>query len=126
MRNEQGFTLIEVMIAMIIYLLILASMLPVFVSFTRLNTLTEIRTEAASAGAFVLDQLRLLDPITMPASGSDPAENIVVGTRTYSVVTSYCSDVTYCNTNNNRHILIQASYKGQVFYEVETVFTQLR
>ncbi len=126
MKKEKGFTLIEVMIAMLIFLLILGGMLPVFLSFAKFNTASQTKSEAMNAASYVLDQLRLTDPLAMPTAGATTSETVSIGSKDFTVTTAYCSDMTYCGTVNNRHILVRVNYKGKQLYAVETVFTQLR
>ncbi|MFN8391684.1 MAG: type II secretion system protein [Bdellovibrionota bacterium] len=126
MRNARGFTLLEVMIALMVFSIVMGGMVPAFVAQLRQNTLGEIRTESIAAGQIILDQLRFLDPTTLPRTGSDAARNVVVGTRTYSVVISYCENSSFCSTANNRHLTARVSYNNVQYFETQTVFTQLR
>ncbi len=126
MRKENGFTLLEVMIALMIFSIVMGGMVPAFIAQLRQNTLGEIRTEAIAAGQIVIDQLRILDPASLPSSGSDSPRSVTVGTRTYSVIVSYCENATYCATVNNRHITARVSFNNVEYFETQTVFTQLR
>ena len=123
--EQQGFTLLEVLVSMLIFLVVSATMATSFVSHLKRNTYTELRTLAMGAAQQVLDETRLIDPGTMPTSGSVNSSVNVSG-KTFNVVTSYCTNSTYCISASNRHIRIQINYAGDQIFETETVFTRLR
>ena len=125
MIKQSGFSLIEVMVAMVIFGVVSASMAPVFMNHLKFNTAMEVRSGAYAAAQQVLDDLRSQDPSSMPSSGSSAATSVPAGDRIYSVVTSYCLQASYCASANIRHLKVEVSYKGNLVYSVETVFTKL-
>ncbi|MCC6220931.1 MAG: type II secretion system protein [Deltaproteobacteria bacterium] len=126
MKSEQGSSLLEVMVSISILGLVMAGIMPAFVYHTRFNTQSELRTDAIMAAQFVLDQIRLQDPNTLPTSGSTGPTGVNIGDRLFNVTNYYCEDADYCASANNRHIRVEAAYNNSVIYDVETVFTQLR
>ena len=122
--SQAGFTLIEMLVAMSLFLMVSALMAPSFVAHLSYTLGAERRTEAVAAAQQVLDELRVLDPATLPTSGTS-SQNITAGQRTFQVVTTYCSDTTYCSTRS-RLIGIDVSFKNEEIYHVETVFTRLQ
>lgn len=123
--RQEGFTLFEVLVSVALLAILMAVMAPAFLSQVRFNTLSEQRTEAMAAAQQVLDGLRRQDPSAMRTSGSDPATNIIIGSRTYRVVASYCETSSYCTSNNSRHIRIRVTRNGKELYDVQTVYTKL-
>ncbi len=127
LRNqESGFTLLEVMAAMLVFGLVLGGMAPVFGSVLKRNSDMEIRGGSIAAAQQVLDTLRLTDPNLLPSSGSSPTQTITIDGRDYLVTTTFCLEASFCSSANTRHITVGVTYKGEATFAVETVFTQLR
>ena len=123
---NSGFTLLEVLVALMIFGVIAASLTPMFATHAKFNSQAEIRSGAIAAAQEVLDNVRLQDPATLPLTGTSSIQNVEAGDRTYQVTVSYCSNSAYCLTSASRHLKVDVSYRGQEMYEVETVYTQLR
>ena len=126
MQCNKGFTLLEVLFSLAIFTIVIAGIPNFFNTQAQLNERSEIRTEAIAAAKIQLDALRLEDPASLPSSGSDDPIEIEIDNKTFDVITHYCENASFCDTNRNRHIRIEVEYKDEVRYEVETVFTQLR
>jgi len=133
MRNQRGlkdrgFTLIEVMMSFVLFSLVATSLTSAFISMMKANTKSERISGAVSATQNVLDSLRLINPATMPVSGAGASETVSVGYHTYTVVPEYCSDNTFCTSNNIRQIRVSATLEGsdEVLYSAETVYAQLQ
>ncbi len=125
-EKQSGFTLIEVMISLLIFTVVLAGMAPAFVAQLKHNTNSAIRTEAIAAAQIVIDQLRVEDPATLPASGDGSEVNLTVGNHDFAVTPSFCETATFCTTVNNRHITVRVRYNNEQVFSTQTVFTQLR
>ncbi len=125
MKGASGFTLLEVMVSMLLFLIVSATMASTFVSHLKRNTDTEVRSGAAALAQRRLDELRLVDPPTMPASGTT-SSNQSAGGRNYVVQTSYCENLSLCSSSNNRHLAIRVLYAGGIVFQTETVYTRLR
>ncbi|GGR26652.1 type II secretion system protein [Deinococcus ruber] len=123
-RGVQGFTLVEMLVALMLLGILMGVVITAIGSNTSLNSQTELRSQAAVAAEQVLDTARTKDPATMPTSGSDAAVNVVVGGHAFSVTLSYCTNITYC-TGTARQLLAQASYASKTLFQVETVFTSV-
>lgn len=126
MNSEKGFTLLEVFVALGVFLSVAGAMAPSFVFHLKQNTQNTWRTGAIAAAQGVLDDLRIQDPSTFPTSGSDPVQEVQIGTRAFQVTTSYCTVSAYCPSTETRHIEVEVEYRGKTLYTVETVFTKLR
>lgn len=124
--KSDGFSLLEVLASISILTIVVSAVGPSFIKRAKLDTQAEIKTAAIQAAQSTLDMLRLLDPVTFPSSGSDAPESIVVGDRTFSVVTSYCENTIFCASSRSRHLTIRVHFAGEQIYEIETVFTKLK
>ena len=122
--RAQGFTLVEMLVALLILGVLMGVVITAISSNTSLNSQTELRSQAVVAAQQVLDTARTRDPATMPTSGSDAAVSVLVGGHPFSVTLSYCTNPTYC-TGTARQLLAQASYAGRSLFSVETVFTSV-
>ena len=126
MRSERGFTILEVLVALSLMAIVAAGLVPAFTTFLKFNTRAEIKSEALSAAQQVLDELRLVDPATMPSSGSDPAVNITLGSRTYQVIVDYCVDASLCTSTTRQLVLEVFDNNAESVYSTQTVYTKLR
>jgi prepilin-type N-terminal cleavage/methylation domain-containing protein len=124
--KQQGFTLVEVLVAFTILGLLTASMWPAFNNQQKVNRDMELRTAAIQAAQLTLDNLRFEDPSTMINDGEIQTTNVVIGDKSFTVVSQFCADTTYCTSNNIRFIEVKVSYLNDQIYEVSTVYTKLR
>lgn len=125
-RRVSGFTLIEVLVAIVLLGITAAAALPAFRAQARFNTKMEIKTGAIQTAEQTLDELRLEDPEDLPTSGSSAWESLTVGDRQYELRTSYCVNADYCLSERSRHVVVTVKYLDEEIYELETVFTKLR
>ena len=123
--SQAGFTLIEILVALTIFIIASALMAPSFIAHLKYNLGAERRSGAVAAAQEYLDQLRALDPATLPSSGTAAPVLVNAGERTYSVVVKYCLTPAYC-TSRSRLIRLEVSFANELMYTVETVFTQLQ
>ena len=124
--SELGFTLMEVMVALLIFSVSALAIAKVFSSNIAFNTQNEQLTGAILAANQVLDLLRVGDVTNLPATGTDAVRNITIGTRSYQVTVSYCNPNTYCTSNNIRFIHVVTQLHVTTRYAVDTIFAQLR
>jgi hypothetical protein len=89
------------------------------------NSLSEERSNAVAAAQQVMEGLRQQSPSSLPSSGSSSVQSISVGEHDYEVITHYCTNSAYCNTDM-RHIVLEVSFGGRQVYIVETVYTRLQ
>lgn len=123
-KGQEGSSLVEVLIAVLILAGALVSMFSAMTSFTAMNTRTQLRSNAAFAARSQMERLRYTDPETYPSSGTQTT-TAVVGANTFTVVTEYCVTSSYCN-DNTRHVVVTIQESGKDVFETETVFTSLR
>jgi prepilin-type N-terminal cleavage/methylation domain-containing protein len=123
--DPRGFSLMEVLFALVLFSIAVSALFPAFLGHVRFNNFSEVRSASYAAAQVVLDDIRLSDPSTLPSSGSDAARDVQVGPRSFSVVVSYCEDPTYCDLET-RFVTARVSYRGEQVYEVSTVYTELR
>lgn len=122
--RRSGFSLIEAIIAIAIVGILLAGVVPAFVSNLRVNTDSEARTGAVAAAQTVLDQFRVRSKSDWPASGS--TVSVTSHGRPYDVGVvhqPFCQGGT-CYTGAEL-IELEVSYGGRIRYSVSTVFTAL-
>jgi type II secretion system protein I len=122
---QRGFTMIETLVAMTIFALVSAAMLPAFVSQLRYNHRSELKTGAIQVAQLTLERLRLENPEDMPTLGADEEETVSSGERDYNVTITYCADMTYCGLRS-RFVTVSVELNDEELYEVSTIFTRLR
>ena len=120
-----GFTLVEVMVALGIFGIVIAQIVPSFAAHMRYNSIGERRTQAMAAAQHLLDHVRFMDPQTLPSSGTTTSP-VTIDSRVYSVVTTYCERAEFCMSPASRHLKVTVNYQGQVQYETETVYTRMQ
>lgn len=123
--NQNGFTLIEALVAMSILSIALVGMVPGFQTFLDANSVSEERSNGLAAAQNVMEALREADPGSLPTSGTSPVQAVTVGQHEYEVVVHYCTVAMYCNAAS-RHVLVEVDFAGKNIYTVESVFTRLR
>ena len=125
-RRQKGFTLIETIVALGVFGVASAAIANGFIMQMRTNNQNTQRGESIAAAQFILDQQRVIDPTSMPSAGTSAAQNVTVGSHTYSVTITYCAVPAYCVSPNVRHLRVNVSYQTVLRYSVDTVYAQLR
>lgn len=121
--KSSGFTLVEALVALGILMIVLATVVPLFVSNTRLNTRTEERAQATSAIETVLDDLRASPVNSLPRNGTqDVVTN--VGGKNLTVRVTYCLITTQCS-DAARMLTAQYLSGTRVVLSAETIFTEV-
>ena len=123
--RENGWTLIEAVVALFVLGIVLMGMVPGFLVYMDSNSRNELRSGAIQASRATLESLRLAEPSTLPASGSTQPQTVVVNDLQYSVVTHFCQIPQLCDSQT-RLLTVEVSFEGNVVYDAETVFTELR
>lgn len=122
--SRVGFSLVEALVAIAILAVLLAGVVPAFVSNLRVNTDSEIRTGAVAAAQTVLDRFRVLPTKDWPASGA--TLSIASHGRSYDVTVvheGFCQGGT-CYSGADL-IELEVMHGGRTRYSVSTVFTAL-
>lgn len=123
--KEDGFTLLEALVAMGLMAILLVGVLPTFSVLLAANTRNEERTGAVAVGQQVMEQLRQEEIADLPEDGAVGPQIVSVDGRDYEVRTWYCLAEQFCG-EDSRHVLIEVNYGGQTVFAIESVYTQLR
>lgn len=140
MKNS-GFSILEMLVALVILGIALVSILPVFINYASVNRRTEIRAEAVSVAEGVMDGLRQRNfgqwnafKTTTERDGvkvaTGEANDATDDGRTYAVAIDWCDSdlgLTLCdNSGQQQHVRVAVSFGGQQQYSVTTVFTNIQ
>jgi len=125
MKQDDGFTLLEAIVALGILAVIMAALLPVFISNLRMNAESERKSQAASAVEHVLDSWRTkkIDSVHFPSTGTQDT-TVDIGGVTFNVRLTFCRVSTLCSTNS-RMITAEAIVNNKVASSAETIFTEV-
>ena len=126
MKSKKGFSLLEVLISISLFTVAAMALAQAFSYQLAFNNANEIRGGAIMAAQQVLDVYRVQDPAILPQSGSSPEQFLTIGGRTYSVVAYFCEQAIYCQSNRVRQIRAAVHYQNKKFYEVQTIYSQLK
>lgn len=124
-RSNKGFSLLEVLLSMSLFGIAGITMAQAFSHQLAFNTNSEIRSGAIMAAQQVLDDYRMEDPNALPLSGSE-AQNITIGSKTYNTMTYFCETAAYCASASVRQLRTEVRYNSRVYYNIETIYAQLR
>lgn len=122
--RRAGLSFLEVVVALAILGVVLVGVVPSFLSYIQFNTQSEQRSNAIRLVEERLEALRLVNPQTLPTTGSQESVQTRSG-RSYTVRTIYCATASLCGSGS-RHIRVEVLLNGRSLYAAETVFTQLR
>ena len=123
-RADEGFTLVEAIVGLVIFLIVAAFMIPMFYQ-QRLSTINnELVTGAIAVSQQTLDKIRQSDITALPSSGTTITSVSEMG-KQYSVSVTYCETTTYCNAIT-RDIKVQVRHHEQTIYTVKTVYLRLQ
>ncbi|MCP3979331.1 MAG: type II secretion system protein [bacterium] len=124
--NSRGLTVVEVLVAMALVGIAAGGIMSAFLTQLQSNTLSESRSSAISAAEMELEALRMLDPATLPTSGSSSPKLVAIGDHAYAVTTHYCERTDLCASSTARYVRVEVrDSQGTRAYDVEVVFTQL-
>ena len=124
-RANEGMSLMEVLMAILILGIVLSFSLTGLLSNASINNGSETKSGAAIAVQRILDKTRVVDPSTLPLSGTDQGQSVTVGGRVYTVYTDYCVVADYCTTSA-RSVRVRAQLgSGPSLVSTDTVFTSI-
>jgi prepilin-type N-terminal cleavage/methylation domain-containing protein len=121
---RSGFTIIEAVVSIAVLGIVVAFLVPAFIGNLQTNTTVEERQQAITIARSTMERIRRVDPGGLPISGTDPATNVTLGSRQYSVTTTYCGISSLCSASA-RYVEVEVSLNGREVYAIETIYTQL-
>ena len=130
-KQDQGFTLMEAMVSLLVLFAIMAGLVPTFMSY-RLNTINnDIKTGAIALSQQILDELRQDENVdTWPDTGTlttlpsgTAIDSLTYSGRSYNAQLTYCSDSARCN-DSTRQVTIEISHNDSSIYTIESVYIQ--
>lgn len=121
-NSEQGFSLLEAMVSLLILFAMMAGLLPVFMTW-RLNTVNNrIKTGAIAISQQVLDQLRQnANNVADWATDGTETDTFEYEGREYTTQITYCNDDSRCS-NTSRQVQLEVIYNNDTVYTIETVY----
>jgi type II secretory pathway pseudopilin PulG len=139
-RTQIGMTLVETVVAMVIFTTMVASFLPLFVTYKATTIRNDTRLGAVAVTQQVMDELRRIDPSKLPSTGNNLETYPTVaqgGTgasiaamnykgKTYRVTITYCNPSTDC-VGDTRRVRVRTFHDGTTdpIFQLETVYTKL-
>lgn len=130
-HKQDGFTLVETMVSLIILLAALGGILPVFVTY-RLGAINnQLETGAIAVSQGVLDEIRQTEWRFLPAGNAEVITNdeVTYLGKDYDYRTTYCPDgalpanVFQCD-GNAKFIRVEVFFNDQEIYEAETIYSR--
>jgi prepilin-type N-terminal cleavage/methylation domain-containing protein len=125
MKNQDGFTLLEVLVALGLFALVTGGLDPAIRSNAKRNDRMERTTCAIHAAQKVLDGYRSKTIRSLPTSGEQAAVSVSIDQRDYEVSVFICEDDDLCDAETRR-LRVVVSNRGEELYETETLYTELR
>jgi len=128
-RTAQGMTLVEILVALGIFLMLLGVMVPNMLSTTTANTRNEQLSTSVRMATTQLEAYRaqLGTSVVIPLSGTTTTTTVDRGV-TYTVTSIFCPNDApagmICSANA-RYIRVQISNGSRLVYTAESFFTQL-
>lgn len=120
-KRRAGFSLIEALIAVSIFGIALAAVVPSFIFNARTNRESQRRTEAVVVAQQYVDSLRQQDFGSWPETGATATQT--VNGKSYQTVLTYCVGTLIHCGDGARHLKVEVKTDGKVYYQVETVYT---
>jgi prepilin-type N-terminal cleavage/methylation domain-containing protein len=124
-KQQDGFTLLEVLVALGLFALITGGLDPAIRSNAKRNDRMERTTSAIHAAQVVLDDYRSKRIRDLPSSGEQDVETITIDQREYEVYVFICEDDEYCDAETRR-LRVVVTNRSEELYETETLYTELR
>lgn len=123
LKEEQGISLLEVLASIGILGLFLSLVTSSFMTNLHSNMKTQIRYEAIQAAQSVLDDIRFQEVSSLV--DEQTPRSLDIGNRNYQVQVTYCSNPSFCPSPEIKHVAVGVTYKSEVVYETDTIFTEL-
>jgi type II secretory pathway pseudopilin PulG len=144
-KQNSGFTLVEAVVGMVIFLAASTAIVPVFMTYKLATISNDNRVGAAAVAQQIMDTLRVTDIQTLDTSNtlltqsSYPASSPLVGGqslsslaykgKTYSATITYCQTASFCS-DSSKHIIVNIYPNGNTtttpIFALETVYARLQ
>jgi prepilin-type N-terminal cleavage/methylation domain-containing protein len=143
-NQNNGFTLVETVAGMVIFLVASTAIIPVFMTYKLSTIRNDTRVGAVAVAQQVMDTLRRTDVTTLrdpnvntlgtstslpTAAGGASLNSLSFKGKTYSATITYCENTSYCDTNS-KHIKVKVYPEGDTandpIFELETVYARLQ
>lgn len=143
-RQNNGFTLVETIAGMVIFLVASTAIIPIFMTYKLSIIKNDNRVGAVAIAQQVMDNLRSIDVTTLRdpnvntlgtstslpvAAGGASLDSLSYKGKTYSATITYCETASYCDTNS-KHIKVKVYPNGDTtvapIFELETVYARLQ
>jgi prepilin-type N-terminal cleavage/methylation domain-containing protein len=138
-HSNLGFSLVETMVALVIFGAMVGTMLPMFGAYKVKTINNDIRLGASAVTQRVMDDLRRANVRNLPNAGTVEAlPSAPDGTgesthamsykgKVYRVAITYCSPNTDCDADSRR-VAVKAYFGDGTdpIFQLETVYTELR
>jgi type II secretory pathway pseudopilin PulG len=139
-QPEAGLTLVETIVSLLVFLAVIAGIVPAYLTYRLQALQNPVRTGAVAVSQQVMEELRQITVFDdLPDAGSSnqtPApknnalSNLNAYGKTYSATIYYCEKATFCDTNS-RYIRVavfqkfgDGSLSSAPVYEVSTIYTK--
>lgn len=122
----RGFTLLETIVALTLFLIVMASISQSTANQATMTRFSQLKAASAMAAQHFLDEIRAVDPATLPESGVGDGEVFEIDGVEYTVIPTYCEQPDWCEGTGARHIKATVYHNSEAAFETETIFTQLR
>ena len=132
--QNQGFTLVETLVGMIMFGSVVGATLPVMMAYTLKTIDNDVKLGAVAVSQQVMDELRQSNATSLPASGvkqvlpsGASTAAMVFKNKTYSIKITYCNNATLCDSTT-RQIMVDAYHgsRPEPVFSLETVYTQIK
>ncbi len=132
-HSEAGVTLVEAIIASMMFSLTVFAVVPTLTQFQLQAATNEDRSAAVAVAQQVLDSIRRTPADALPSSGATTTlpsyvgggstSNLPYRGQYYDATITYCQTTSLCDTNS-RQVVVQVAQNGRYIYKVETLFTK--
>jgi type II secretory pathway pseudopilin PulG len=139
-QSEAGLTLVETMVSLLVFLTVIAGVVPAYMTYRLQALKNPVRTGAVAVSQQVMEEIRQINAVNdLPNAGSfnqTPApKNNLLGNlnaygKTYSATIYYCEKAAFCDVNS-RYIRVavfqkfgDGSLSSVPVYDVSTIYTK--
>jgi prepilin-type N-terminal cleavage/methylation domain-containing protein len=135
-QSAQGFTLIETIVGMLIFLIASTALVPIFMTYRLATINNDTKLGGMAVSQQIMDSLRQLDITSLPNTGTESAlpsgdsiNNLPFKGKYYTATITYCENSSYCDTNT-RHLKVKTYTYGNTsqppVFELETIYTRIQ